>query len=168
MSSSVLLSVRQHRDTAWHWIALVVGAAVVLAVGASALLPPRQSGDIAVPPDDATPEQVVTTYLDALNAHDCATAEAVWTTDAKRGATMWCEDVASLKDIDVSAHVMERPRWSGTSPTKEVARVPVSFNLDWRLFHDHGSLDEGDTAWGYLLVRDSPDSPWRIFSDGVG
>lgn len=149
---------------------LLLGVAVllVLGVGASSLLPPRKSDDVAVPANDATPEQVVMAYVNALNAHDCDTAEAVWVSDAKVGAKMWCEDVASLTDVDVGDSSMERPQWSGHSATDEVANVGVTFNLNWRLLHNDGSMPEGTTVWGYLLVRDSPDSPWRIFSEGVG
>jgi hypothetical protein len=151
-----------------RFVVLVVIVVLVVGVVAYVLLPPRQSDDIAVPANDATPEQVVTAYLDALNAHDCDTAEAVWTSDAKVGAKMWCEDVASLTDVDVRDNFKERPQWSGNSASDEVVNVPVTFNLNWRLFHNDGSMDEGVTGWSYELLRDSPDSPWRIFGDGVG
>jgi hypothetical protein len=151
-------------------ITLVAGALVlvVAATVAYLLLASRQTGDVAVPPPNATPKQVVTAYLDALNAHDCGTAEAVMTDSAKDRAESWCEDVASLTDVDVRDHFMESPKWSGHSPSEEVARVPVTFNLNWRPFHNDGSMDEGTTLWGYLLVRETADSPWRIFDQGTG
>ena len=151
-------------------IALVVAglAVVVAATAAYLLLPPRQTGDVAAPPRDATPEQVVTAYLDALNAHDCDTAAALMIASAEGSARLWCEDVASLKDVDVRDHFMELPEYSGHSAPDEVANVPVNFDLTWRPFHNDGSMDEGATTWGYLLVRDSPDAPWRIFDQGVG
>jgi hypothetical protein len=152
-----------------RFVALVGGAVIgVVGVAAYVRLPPRQSEDIAVPANDATPEQVVTTYLDALNAHDCETAEAVMTADTKDSAKSWCEDVASLTDVDVNDHVGERPKDSGHTAPDEVANVPVTFDLNWRLFHDDGSMDEGATMWDYLLVRDSPESPWRISDQGTG
>jgi hypothetical protein len=129
---------------------------------------PRQTGDVVVPRANATPKQVVTAYLDALNAHDCDTAEAVMTDGAKGEATSWCEDVASLTDVDVSDYSRERPEWSGHSGREQVTNVPVAFNLNWRPFHNDGSMDEGATVWGYLLVRARPGSPWRIFSQGTG
>jgi hypothetical protein len=151
--------------------ATVVGVVVVItlcAIVANVLLPPRQSEDVAVPAQDATPEQVVATYLDALNAHDCDTAEAVWTGEERDSTASWCDDVASLTNIDIGDPGKERPRRSGQSTSEEAVGVGVTFDLDWRLFHDDGSMPEGDTVWGYLLVRDSPDAPWRIFSEGVG
>lgn len=128
-------------------VALVVGVVVLIVVGVVAylLLPPRQSDDVAVPANDTTPEQVVTAYLDALNAHDCDTAEAVMTSDAQDSATMWCSKVASLTDVDVRDHFTERPEDSGHSAPEEVVNVPVTFDLDWRLFHNDGSMDEGTT-----------------------
>jgi hypothetical protein len=149
----------------------LVASVLVLVVAATVaywLVPPRQTSDVAVPVPNAKPEQVVKAYLDALNAHDCATAMAVMTEGAKDSAKSWCEDIASLTDIDVRDHFIERPKGSGHSAPDEVANVPVSFNLDWRRFHNDGSMDEGATTWGYLLVRDSTDLRWRIFDQGVG
>jgi len=151
-------------------VALVVGATVLVVVGVVAflLLPPRQSDDVAVPAGDATPEQVVTAYLAAVVAHDCDTAEAVTTRDAEDGAESWCDDVGRLTDVDVRDHVTERPEDSGHSAPTEIVDVPVSFDVHWRLFHDDGSMEDGATTWGYLLVRESPHSRWRIFDQGTG
>jgi hypothetical protein len=132
------------------------------------LLPPWQSSDVAVPAQKATPEQVVRAYLAALNAHDCSAARAMSIEDAKDSTKVWCRDVASLADVTVKDHFAERPSWSGHPASVQVARVPVDFNLDWRPFHNDGSLAEGKTAWGYLLERPSTDAPWRIFDQGTG
>jgi hypothetical protein len=150
-------------------VALVVGVLVVVAAAvAYQVLPPRQTRDVAVPADDATPEQVVTAYLDALNAHDCGTARAVMTAATWDRDKSWCEHVGALTDVDVGDHYTERPEDSGHSVPEEVANVRVTFDLDWRFPYVSGSMDEGATAWGYLLVRDSPESPWRIFDQGTG
>jgi hypothetical protein len=148
----------------------VIATVVVLvgvALTAYLVLPRPQTRDIAMPADDATPEQVVATYLDALDAHDCDTAAAIMSEDGD-SARMWCEDILDLSDVEVRAHVREKPQWSGRSPTEDVVHVPVSFDLDWRpLLSDH-SMAGGPTDWGYLLVRESPASPWRIFTQGMG
>ena len=149
----------------------LVASVLVVAVAATAvflMLPPRQTSEVAVPAPGATPEEVVTAYLRALTAHDCDTAEALTTLGEKDNAVSWCKDVASLSAVHVRPHSDERPKWSGRSPTEQVSNVPVTFVLDWRRFHDDGSMDEGATTWGYLLVRDSTGSPWRIFDQGVG
>ncbi len=136
----------------------------LVAVTAHLLLPSRQTEDVAVPAADATPEQVVTAYLEALSAHDCDTAEALIGQGTTDVATTWCEDVDRLSGIEVDDHVMKPADGSGA---KQVANVAVRFDLDWRRFHNDGSMDEGDTVWGYRLVRDTAGSPWRIVDQGV-
>jgi hypothetical protein len=152
------------------FIALAAGALVLVVVATAAylLLPPLQTSDVAVPPRNAPPEKVVMVYIDALNAHDCETAQALMIEAAKDSAAQWCKDVASLTSVDVHDHFMEPPQASGHSARDEVANVPVTFNLSWRPFHDDGSMDEGATTWGYLLMRGSSGSAWRIFDQGTG
>ena len=153
----------------WVIALVVAGLSILLAATAAyLLLPPRQTGDIAVPSRGATPEQVVSAYLDALNKHDCETASALMVADAAGIAGSWCEDVASLKDVDIREHLVELPESSGHSAPEEVVYVPVNFDLTWRPLHDDGSMDEGGTTWGYLLVRNSSNAPWRIFDQGMG
>jgi hypothetical protein len=154
----------------WRLAALVAGVVVLVVVAAVGylLLSPRRSRDVAVPALQATPEQVVTAYLAALNAHDCKAAVAMTTEDAKDSTRSWCRNVASLTDVAVSDHFAERPAWSGHSASVEVAHVPVDFNLTWRPYHSDGSMSEGATTWGYLLARPSADAPWRIFDQGTG
>jgi hypothetical protein len=151
-------------------IGILAGTLVLVAAVAVVHLamPPRQTSDVAEPPVDATPEQVVTAYVDALNAHDCDTAANVMTPAARSDATRWCHDLGSLADVSVQSHFMERPQWSGQPRSAQVADVPVSFTLRWRPFHDDGSMDQGATTWSYLLVRRSAHAPWRIFDQGNG
>ena len=103
----------------------LVAAVLVAATAAYLLLPARQTGDIAVPPRDANPEQVVTAYLDALNTHDCGTAEALMTADAEDGAKLWCADFASLKDVDIHDQHTERPEASGHSAPRQPLTAPA-------------------------------------------
>lgn len=150
-------------------IGAIVGELVVVGVAAAVayvLLPPRQTAEVAEPGHGATPEQVVAAYLEALNAHDCDTAAAL--TTGQDVARAWCGDVAELGDVEIGDHAVESPAWSGRPAGTEVVRVPVSFELDWRLLHSDGSMDEGPTDWGFLLTRAAPDAPWRIFDQGVG
>jgi len=37
---------------------------------------------VQLPPVDASPKRVVTTYIDALNGHDCETARRLWVANA--------------------------------------------------------------------------------------
>lgn len=149
---------------------MVAGAlgALLLATVAVALLPPRTSEHVAIPPSDAAPEQVAAAYLEALNAHDCDTAAALGAVAGEDTLRSWCEDVAALTEIQIGDSFPELPAWSGNAPGTEVVQVPVAFDLDWRLFHNDGSMDEGPTTWGYLLTRSSEAGPWRIAGQGVG
>jgi hypothetical protein len=151
------------RGNRW-FISIAVGAVVLALVvaGAYLLSQPRQTTDIAVPPLDATPEQVVTAYVDALNAHDCETAESLMANGAEDDAAVWCKNLGSLTDLDIT-DVTEAPKASRHS-----SGVSVTFNVKWRLFHNDGSMDEGATAWDYYLVRGSASSPWRISNQGAG
>jgi hypothetical protein len=149
----------------------IVALGVLVFVGHAAwylLKPPPQTDDVPVPRADASPEDVVRAYLDALNAHDCATAEAVMTSGDESIAYAWCRDVAHLKQVGVGRHSTENPRWLGLprGAQGEFVSVPTSFDLDWRLFHGDMTMDQGATSWGYVLVRSAPDQPWLIFDQG--
>jgi hypothetical protein len=76
--------------------------------------------------------------------------------------------VASLSDVVIKRHLVERPSWSGRPRSVEVVNVPVEFNLDWRPGRSDGSMSEGATTWGYLLERRTQNGPWRIFDQGGG
>ena len=128
----------------------------------------RQQRHVADPPSDAAPEEIVRAFTDALDAHDCATARAVWVRDQRASADGWCDDVASLTGVRIGKPFRVNPRFSGRQSGEQVVDVAVTFNLQWRPFHNDGSLDEGSTPWGYELVRDSPSDAWRIFSQGTG
>lgn len=141
-----------------------VGLVLLLSAAATWLLPPRQTQEVAVPADVATPERVVAAYTAALDAHDCDTAEAL--TAPGTDPASWCEDVAGLAGVRIGEATPERPEWSGHAAGVEVVHVPVRFDLDWRPLRDDGSLDEGSTTWGYLLVRDAQTAPWRIAGQG--
>lgn len=152
--------------------ALLTGGAVLLLVAAALFaylwLPPRQTDEVAVPADDATPEQVVRAYVAALNAHDCETAEAVSAEEFDETAASWCHRVSALGSLEVGEPSSERPEWSGLPADRKVMGVPVTFDLDWRPWRGDGSMPEEETTWGFRLVRSSDTEPWRIFSQGVG
>lgn len=146
--------------------ATLVGAVVWFAY--AGLFAHAQDRDVAVPSDDASAEQVVTAFVDALDAHDCDTAARLVTPGAKASAESWCNGVAEMDDVRTRAALRENPRWSGLAPPQQVVRVPVRFDLDWRWMRSDRSMPEGRTDWGYLLVRDSDAAPWRIFDQGMG
>lgn len=141
--------------------ALLIGGAA-----AWALAPARQTADIAMPADDASPEQVVTTYLEALAAHDCETAERLHL----HGPTD-CEALTSLRIRSVRLVLMEPPTASRRYADREAALVRTRVDQTWRAFEwDAPPRVDGVEDLGYYLVRVGPDAdgPWRIFDAGNG
>lgn len=135
------------------WAALALAIVALLGVAAFAADPPPAVREVAVPPDDASPEEVVMTYLEAMDAHDCATvAELV--APSSRWLGDGCKNADGHDEVRVASVFREKPHWSGHDRGQQVMNVSVRF--------------EETKVWGYLLVRDAPDHPWRIFDAGVG
>ncbi len=132
-------------------IAALAGA-LVLTVAACA------RAGVPVPPDDATPEQVVRAYTDAVHEGDCDTAAAL----VDDRSQSWCgaTDITALK---VTGTTQERKSTeSGDGPM--IQRVWV--NLTPR-GGDVSPPDE-EMMWSYLLDRTGPNGAWRIYDQGMG
>jgi hypothetical protein len=154
-------------------IPLTVGALLLAGVVAVAVLlaPPRQTSTVAAPPGDATPEQVVATYIDALNAHDCTTAQALTAPGfgPSTSVAFWCHEFASLTDVVIHDHYVDDPRANGrTDVPGETVGVGVSFTVHSRPLHVNPAMPDGPNPWGYLLTRADANSPWRIYDQGLG
>lgn len=113
---------------------------------------------VPMPPDDATPEQVVRAYADAVHARDRKTADAL--VDNQR--QNWCGsiDITALK---VTTRTQEHKQ-TGSGQGPMIERVWV------RLTSQGGdvSLPDGDHVWSYLLDRTGPRGAWRIYDQGLG
>ncbi len=160
-----------------RFVAPLLGLVAILVVVAMYMMATTTSKDVDMPADDASPEQVVTAYVEALDSHDCDTAEALVTASKRDGTEAWCRNVRDMTEIQVGSHVVEQMGVTGSTSLRssaepktsgEVVRVPVTFNLEWRLFRADDSIPEGTTDWGYFLVRESPMGPWRVFDEGNG
>jgi hypothetical protein len=70
---------------------------------------------VPIPPDAATPEQVVRAYADAVHARDCKTAEAL----VNNQRQSWCGsiDITALKVIELTQE--RRETGSGQGPMIE-------------------------------------------------
>ncbi|MGH3333851.1 MAG: hypothetical protein ACRDPJ_21370 [Nocardioidaceae bacterium] len=154
----------------FRWIIAGTAVALLAAGGlAAVLLDDEPRRHVAMPATDATPADVVRAYVDALDAHDFDTAGRLLTSESvEQVRDTWFEDVDRITDVQIGTTRAEEPRWTGHDEDEQVMRVPVTFDLRWRLLHNDGSLQEGPTAWGYLLVRGSDAEPWRIFDQGMG
>ena len=113
---------------------------------------------VSRPPDDASPEQVVRAYADAVHAGDCGTAGALV---ADRSQS-WCGDV-DITALTVTGTTQERKATeSGDGPM--IQRVWV----DLTTVGADASLPDGERQWSYLLDRTGPNGAWRIYDQGMG
>lgn len=161
-----------------RFIAPLLGiAAILVAAAIYIMMVTMPSKDVDMPADDASPELVVAAYMEALDSHDCETAQALVTASKRDSTDLWCREVASMTHTTVSAHTTEPSEISGSqdfvssaeaATSREVVTVSVTFDVKHRLFHPDVSLPDGPTAWGYVLQRTSSTEPWRIFDEGNG
>jgi len=160
-----------------RFMAPLLGVAAILVVVAIYLMVTMPSKDIDMPADDASPEQVVAAYMEALDAGDCETAKALVIPSSHESTQWWCSQVASMSDATVAAAVPEPAELSSSAnlqssgesaASREVVDVRVTFDFRRRPFAGDISLPDGPTHWGYFLQRGSPEEPWRIFSEGNG
>ncbi|GAB4007205.1 hypothetical protein [Nocardioides ultimimeridianus] len=137
------------------------------AIGTYLLVPHRHAPAVA---DDASPEQVVEAYLDALRTHDCRTARELSTGINVRYSSSWCKQLDSITDVIVRPARQDDPITHGQSPSAEVVNVAVRFHLRWRpgVAADDPTVEDITDFWGYSLIRGNPGQPWRIFDQGVG
>jgi hypothetical protein len=113
---------------------------------------------VPMPPDGATPEQVVQSYADAVHAGDCKIAEAL----VNDRAQSWCGriDISALKVTELTQERKE----AGSGQGSLIERV-------WVTFTSRGgdiSVSDGDHVWSYLLDRTGPNGAWRIYDQGLG
>lgn len=116
------------------------------------------SARVPIPAEDATPEQVVRAYANAVHTGDCETAQAL-VEDRKQS---WCGsvDVTALK---VTERTQERRATeSGEGPM--IQRVWVDLTSE----RGDVSLPDGDHKWSFLLDRTGPHGAWRIYDQGMG
>jgi hypothetical protein len=124
---------------------------------------------VALPPADASPQDVVRAYVAALNAHDLDTAKRMLT--ARRAAVVastqdgWFTNLVSITDLTVADPVPRAAADLSRQDYREVTYLPVEFTLRQR--HAE-SMPDGHTGWGFTLVRNSDTERWLIDDEGVG
>jgi hypothetical protein len=116
---------------------------------------------VDVPPDDATPEAVVRTYLRALDAHDADTAAELY--PPPNGLPSFACNVRGIDGVSVASGVptADAPAGGGT------VRVRAQFTIE---VYDEAAAgrSNGPTGETYYLNRRNADGPWRIVSSGQG
>ncbi|WP_432489429.1 DUF4829 domain-containing protein [Kineococcus sp. SYSU DK018] len=115
-----------------------------------------------------SPEDVVRTYLGALQEGDQAAAASLTTQPYSR-RDAWAADPPTIEDVEVSEALTQPAAGAegaaGESHAQEHAQavfVPVTFELRGA----DTSMPDGPTAWGYVLVRDGDTETWRIADAG--
>lgn len=133
---------------------------MVVAVGALAGCS-RERAEL--PPPDATPEEVVRAYIDAVNAGDCRSLKAL--SEPAVSTTVQCGDDVTLTNIRIG-EAREDGCCGMSESFAQSRKVPVQF--DRRGGGMEGTSDQRDVAWAYILVRDDDGQPWRVVDQGVG
>ncbi|WP_066074244.1 hypothetical protein [Frankia sp. EI5c] len=135
-------------------------------------LPPAHSAPtqpVSLPAAAASPAEVVSAYVRALNQHDIDTARQFHS--AQHAATVgaeldsWFRNVISITDLNIGQSITRNgDQGSLAAGYRQVVHVPVNFTL---LQEVPESLPNGHVIWGYLLARDSGDQPWLIIDEGA-
>lgn len=148
-------------------VAVAVALVVVAGIGYMAL-PAWKTASVAVPPDDASPAQVVTAYLHALDAHDCSAARRMTDLNARDTVGSFCTDVAHARLVRLGPFTSERPSDSGLPRTDDAVFDVATVRITSRFLHGSGSIPSCAGCWGYVLARTSHRAPWRIVDEGSG
>jgi hypothetical protein len=151
---------------------LAVFAAVILVIGTGyrfvKYLDGRQRYAVAVPPANASPEQVAMAYMRALDAHDRTTADKLVTPGNHVGPDGWVDDTARVTNIKILG-VRPDPTYYTAQGTayRQAYQVDVSFNYQAQWWSDsQGSFPNGYHPWSYWVVWDH--GRWLIQDNGLG
>jgi len=120
-------------------------------------------GDVAMPPVEAGPIEVVRAYVAALDKHDVDTANAL-STPQHSDRNPWLSNTSSITDLEVREPIPDSDGGMELGMTESVF-VGVTFDLD--MCDWDGSMQEGETPWGYRVGRDRATGRWLVFSEGV-
>jgi predicted SnoaL-like aldol condensation-catalyzing enzyme len=145
-------------------------ACLVAAVGFVGLLTGcgGSSAHIALPPVSASPQRVAAAYVAAINAHDVTTARALLTPSYRQltanAPDSWFTNVESITHLRLSKPFEDR-NLAHTLHYHYVLDVGADFVLKQRQVM---SMPNGQTTWGFSVVRNSPRQRWLIGSEGTG
>jgi hypothetical protein len=145
--SDVVAPVRRQRQR-WLVVAAVVVGVAAIALAVRWWAGPREH--VPLPGPDATPEQVVTAYVDAVQARDFDTADAI---DARPGS-----DLGRFSRPLMIENLAQLDAWLRGSTAY------VTFTADFD--NDGESFSDGQ-IWGFYLDRGT-DGRWQITGAGVG
>ncbi|GAA0905000.1 hypothetical protein [Virgisporangium aurantiacum] len=116
---------------------------------------------VDVPPDNATPEDVVRTYLRALDAHDADTAAELY--PPPNGVPSFACNVRGVDGVNLTSGV------PGAEAHADDGTVRVGAQFTIEVFDEAAAgRANGRVGESYYLRRQGVDGPWRIVSSGQG
>jgi hypothetical protein len=104
----------------------------------------RQAYAVRVPLPGASAQRVVVAYLQALDAHDVATAEALSTAGFRSETQSWLRSTASVRHIKIQ-NVVYYAR-------QREYDVNVTFRYGSHWWKQDSSFPDGNEYWGYTLT----------------
>jgi hypothetical protein len=126
------------------------------------------SNHVALPPLSASPQRVVAAYVAAINAHDTATARALLTPAYGRltadAPDSWFTNVESIKHLRLNKP-FEDSNIAQTLHYRYALGMGAQFALNQ---HKVLSMRNGQTTWGFWVVRNSRSQRWLIGTEGTG
>lgn len=143
-----------------------MGIAAVVAVATAGC--GATSRRVALPPVSASPQRVVAAWVAAINAHDTETARALMTPAyaklSDRAPDSWFTNVESMTHLRVNKPFADVSS-AGTLQYRYALDMGAEFVLKQ---HSVLSMPNGRTTWGFIVVRNNRQQPWRIGEEGTG
>ena len=115
---------------------------------------------VEVPPADASPEQVVRAYLEAIQAGDCTVLSQLATRNQAERA--WCGKGLTVSSVTVGTAEPD-PGSVVSKDFEQAVYVPVRLDVQGGA----DSVEPGMRDWGYVLVRDAAVQRWRVADEGT-
>jgi hypothetical protein len=144
----------------------VLGAMTVGLVVWAVYAPLPEQRAVPLPPVNASPQSVVKAYVAALDEHDAATADALWSPVGFFGGQQPWEVTYYIRVRITSIAKSLYPDPNDPNLPRGVTGVDVAVNLSgWA--RDGGPVGEGG-AWGYTLAPIGPHHAWRLVDEGTG
>lgn len=139
--------------------AVLTTLVVAFAVAAAVFVSEARRVDVPMPAVTASPEEVVRSFVRAVDAGDLATAQALSTPEHASYVAEFHQDVISIRDLRIRTTFVDTP--AGGRP--EVVFVGVVIDVRerprfWRV--------RNDDIWGYQLTRAAPGERWLVSSEG--
>ena len=150
-----------------RWAAILLVAVLVLGLAGAHAVGFRlnlNTHPVAEPDARATPEQVVTTYVEAYNRRDFSTMRAIYpsSSPARSGVLGTMNDLAIVQ----SQALADPEDGNPARPGRRYYRVRVTLRFSGLSDLSDLAYADGPNGWAYLLERDSDAVPWRIADHG--